>query len=188
MSRRIVIALTLIFTAFGLGALGYVFVRSLNPSERALADAARLIPDFSIKELKPGEFRRIEIHGLPLMILAPDGTIMNDLAKLDPHTWDPTRASFNAEHNVFIYWGISTRLGCDLTHYPKGAPPRPVEQGRTWHGGYFDRCHDSSYDYAGRTIKTYEYTANGFNAEVPNLRVPQYEIRKDGTVLIMRRH
>ena len=51
-------------------------------------------------------------------------------------------------------------------------------------GGYFDLMHDPSYDYAGRTIKTYEYTYNGYNVKYPNMKVPKHEFLRDGNLLI----
>jgi ubiquinol-cytochrome c reductase iron-sulfur subunit len=161
----------IVITAVGFAVTAYVFISSLSPSARAKSESEHYI---EIADLKPGEVLIVQVYGLPLYIHRASKEELNDLHLLDAHVWNKTYSGFNDKQDIFVYWGQSTRSICSLVHLPKG-DSRIKEMGAVWLGGYYDPCRDSSYDYAGRTIKTYLYSGNGLTAEVPNLRSPSYE-------------
>lgn len=179
MDRKILTRITVVFAAVGLLYFGYVLVRSMNPSDRAIAEAQYKIV---LSEIKEGVLTEVDSRGGPLLVFRPSEEQWADIKFMDAHVWDTRHSGYNEEHDLFVYWGISTRFGCELSHLPKGES-RIAEWGGVWLGGYFDHCHDSSYDYAGRTIRTYEYTGSGFTLEVPNLRSPNYEIYNEGLLI-----
>lgn len=109
---------------------------------------------------------------------------MASLKFLDAHVWRPESKAFVPALGVFLYWGYSTKFGCKLQHIPPGKSTAAMDRNIDWRGGYFDPCHDPSYDYAGRTIKTREFTRNGYNRDHPNLYVPTYAVFSDRTVEI----
>jgi ubiquinol-cytochrome c reductase iron-sulfur subunit len=171
MERKLLTRSVIVLSTLGLVITGYVFVSSLSPSERAKAESEHLI---NITGLMPGELRVVNVNERPLFIHRATKQEHDDLRLLDNHVWNKDYSGYDEKQDIFVFWGLSTRLGCHLTHLPKGKS-RFENNGAVWMGGYFDPCHDSSYDYAGRTIKTIMYTVIGFNAEVPNLKPPRFE-------------
>jgi Rieske Fe-S protein len=182
--RKLLIYSVVIVSFVGVAAVAYVFVKAMAPSERAITAARFYIEEVDVSALVPGNVYEVMVANEPIFILRPTKEILSDLLFMDSHVWHPEMKSYDKENNFFIYIGLSTRFGCMLTPYKKGEVQSWMVDKRTWYGGYFDRCHDSSYDYAGRTIMDYEYTYNGFNLEVPNLKVPDYEIQNGKTIVI----
>ena len=184
-SRRPLALLVGTLLLLGLAAAVWGLAQSMSLSERELDNAATLV---EIGSVAPGELKAIDVqkYGRKLFVYRPTAEVMEDLKRLNSHVWNPRITSYNEEHGLFIYWGQSTKFGQELTHMPKGKTvfDQYGELGHVWLGGYFDRIHDPSYDYAGRTIKSYEFTYNGYNAEHPNLIVPTYQFEKNDVLLI----
>ena len=168
--------------ALALIAFASVLVASMYPTERERNNASVIL---KLEALQPGEFRKIFVaeYGRTLFVFRPTQEVMADLKKLDAHVWDCNLQAYDKDHEIFIYWGESTKTGVQLERIAKGSS-RFTEPGHVWLGGYFDLMHDPSYDYAGRTIKYYEYTYNGYDVKHPNMKVPKYEFLRDGNLLI----
>lgn len=175
MTRRRILGMSVaVLAVIGVAVTSFSLVASLAPSQKARALAGA--PTVSIADLvatEPGAVRFVEAYGRPILIFRPSEATWRGLKMLDAHVWNPKIAGYSEEFNVFIFWGFSTKLGCNLKHFPPGVvwdQERP-----NWNGGYFDPCGDPSYDYAGRTIKDVRYTVNGYAAEHPNLRPVHFE-------------
>lgn len=174
MKRRI-LNLSISFMAIvSLFAIGYVLAQSFFPSARALNDAEYVL---NIVPLEPGKLQVHKIHGRQLFILKPDNKQIKSIKLLDEHVWNKNTSSFIKELGAYVYWGQSTKFGRPLEHHPIDetfSPGWGVD--RNWQGGYWHPWDEVSYDYAGRTISSYEFTYNGFNLEYPNLRVPSLKV------------
>jgi len=122
-----------------------------------------------------------------IFVLLPSAEQESDLIKMSSHIWQ----SELPKTRPFIFLNKSTRFGGKVVHKPKGVMSslmRYPDQSQQsdyyqWLGGFIDPVHDSSYDYAGRAIKSRVYTWNGYASEVDRLLIPKYEI--DGKTLII---
>lgn len=165
-------------------AVGYVFVGSLKPNARSEQE----IPYFEISwadltTISEGE--PLEEQGLDglVVVLKPTQDQLDEISSLDPHVFDSSSNAWFDDLGIYIYWKVSTGPGCVLRHAPKGF----FESKPKWPGGYYDPCHDYSYDYAGRRLSSYDYSAFGYTREVENLRVPGVEVRDGKWVRIYGR-
>ena len=142
--------------------------------EPTAAVDSRNIVRFSIQDLALGEARRVVVHNVPFMVLKPSRTMLESLEQLDKHVWYRQRPKpLSGPDNIYVYSPIGER--CPVVKMP----PRdqdPFDLKRKWLGGYVDPCRDVSYDYAGRVIRTHEYTNNGYSRGLPSLYVPRYYI------------
>ena len=180
--RKVLLGVATGLFALGLAVFSFVFAASMNPTVRAQNNSSVVL---KFDEVQPGELKKIlvEKFGRTLFVFRPTPEVLADLNTLDAHVWEPSRQAYNSERGIFVYWGESTKTGVGLEHIAKGAP-RLKHPGHAWLGGYFDLMHDATYDYAGRTIKSFEYTYNGYNGKHPNMKVPKYEFLPDGNLLI----
>lgn len=165
---------------FGLAALALVGVMALvgagaaalRPSDRARANAQIQLPIASLQEGVP---LTIRVNYMPLILLRPSQAQLDALARLDEHVWDSSRSAWNEEIGAFVYWAWDTRFGCELRHVPPGesilVKYSEDKEDVEWLGGYVSRC-EMAYDFAGRTIRTWQFSYNGFNPELPNLESP----------------
>jgi len=169
----------LLLAMTGAIAIIYIFAASMRPSARAIADAQYLL---DVSTLTPGKPLIFKDLNRPIFVYRPTQEEWNDIKFLDSHVWDRNYGGYETNSGVFVFWGISTHVPCVLVHIPKGKSTLSNVAG-VWLGGYFDPCGDSSYDYAGRTIKTYTYTKNGYNAEVPNLKSPRFKIQNSQMII-----
>lgn len=173
--KRVLTILAAAFTAVLVLATGAVLLGSLKPS--ATAEPQRLYTEIriaDIENLPPGEFTRAIGPAGVVYLFKPTAEILTDLDKLDRSVFDPEIRSYVEELDVFVYRGQSTRFGCLLLHAPPDWP--------NWPGGFFDPCHDSSYDYAGRTLSDPDLAYSGFTKPVSNLYVPEILFSTDGVV------
>jgi hypothetical protein len=173
--------------AAGVAVLAWVLGSSLSISATSREASGAEIPADRLAAITEGEVAEFVIFGTPLFVLRPSSRQLQALADMDSHVWNSRWSGYDEGHGLFIYWGVSTRfpeVPCKLQHIPPGPSPLGEGTGYRWLGGYLDPCHDSSYDYAGRTIKSLPYTRVRFNAEVPNLRAPEYQFRRDGTLVV----
>ncbi|MCP4700109.1 MAG: ubiquinol-cytochrome c reductase iron-sulfur subunit [Gammaproteobacteria bacterium] len=180
--RRVLIGLTSVVGAAGVGAVAVPFLSSMQPSARARAAGAPVEVDIS--KLEIGQKLTVEWRGKPVWIVRRDQKILDDLAGLSETRADPDSQeeqqpgyaqnpdrSIKSEYLVVV--GICTHLGCSPT-YVKSTDPH--ELGKEWKGGFFCPCHGSRFDLAGRVV-----------ASVPaptNLVVPPHSYVSDTRVLI----
>lgn len=165
----------------GIGLATIPFFRSMSPSSSIKANA-KFVVDLS--DLRPGVLKIVETPVGPVFILRPNAEQLRSIASLDAHVWHPEQIAYSKEVDAFIYWGISTRFGCELLE--KKAPRSILTEfydSGTWLGGYWDPACEVSYDYAGRAIKNGEFTFNGYNMEYPNLDVPRFKRHGDKLII-----
>jgi Rieske Fe-S protein len=174
MSRNILLKIIYIFLIIAVLSVAYVVFDLMGPAKNVINKAEFVV---KLSSLVKGEVLEVNTGIGPILILKPSQDQLSDLDYLDGHVWNPQYSGFNKEHSIFIQRGIGTIRGCKLDHYKKGKLEYTIENG-IWLGGYFGLCYDSSYDYAGRTIKTWKHSINGGIFEAPNLLVPNYIINK----------
>jgi len=137
----------------------------------------------ALGELAPGELRRIEWAGRPLLLLHRDAAMLAALR--DPAQsaglrdadgdWSEQPEGLPAETRsrqpeYFVALAVGSDLGCALRWLPAGGEFR----GRPWPGGFADTCRGSRYDLAGRVFDDQQAQRN--------LQVPDYRI--DGGALL----
>jgi ubiquinol-cytochrome c reductase iron-sulfur subunit len=152
-------------------ALAYVVMVSLKPTSTATSgDIGR----FSIDDLKPGEIRRVVVRNIPVLLLQPSKSMLDTLNQLDQHVWNRRRPKpTSGPKDIYVYSAVGD--SCTVLHVPR-LERDPFDIQRKWLGGYVDPCRGSNYDYAGRAIRSTQYTTNAFSLESPSLFVPQYRI------------
>ena len=173
--------LSYVLGLFGVGvmvAILGVFFGYLGPSDAARPKEVAEIHIEEIRAIPQGDFVRVIGPDGIAFVFKPTPEILEELPLLDDSVFDPEIESYVEELGVFIYWGISTRFGCLLLHAPRGS----LEHFPNWPGGFYDPCHDSSYDYAGRTLSDPNLSYARFVKEVSNLYVPEVSIHRDGMV------
>lgn len=181
MIRKFLVRITWIFTGIAFLAIAYVFIQGMSPSQKAVNQKEHII---NLASLDIGKPVKIQTKLGSIFLLKPSPEQIANLQKLDNHVWDKDYVGYEKDLNLFVTLGISTRHGCGLEHAPLGESPIYRNYGiGNWLGGYFDPCHDSSYDYAGRTIKSYEYTYKGLDIQVPNLNAPNYKLHKQQLIV-----
>ena len=160
----------------------YPFVASLGLSDRAKANSVVTI---KVPELQRGKVLIVSVQGLPLVFLKPDIQQAESISLLNAHVWDINIKSYNKDLDAYVYWGLSTRYGCSLSHHEQqGSRLKEWSNDAVWYGGYWDHSCEVSYDYAGRAIKNHKYTFNGYTKQVENLQVPSvFHKTKNGYVV-----
>lgn len=141
----------------------------------ALAPIRESTVDLEFTMLPVGRPVVMDADGFPLIILKPNAEQLANIRALDVHVAEREYSTFRSEIGAFVYWGVSTkRVGCALLEVKPSQPSRLVEWrgDAIWLGGYWDPICEVSYDYAGRAIKSYEFSFNGFVGEYPNLNSP----------------
>ena len=158
--RRYLIGATGVVGALGLAWAAVPFLKSMLPSERALAVGGPIEVDFS--KLEPGSQITVPWRSKPIWILRRTPEMLARLASLDPRLRDPEslvttqqpeycrNPARSIKPEYYICIGICTHLGCVPDFRPDIAP---VDLGPKWPGGYFCPCHGSRYDLAGRVYK-----------------------------------
>ena len=155
----------------------------MEPSQHAINTATY---EIKVGELDIGVPKFHRQKGRLLIFLRPNENQLQTIKELDKHVWNPSLANFNSDLNAYVYWGENTRWGCELEHVPPGESRfKDDDESAKWLGGYWDPLCESSYDYAGRTIKSWKYTRNGLNLEVPNLRKPILHRNAKGVVFVV---
>lgn len=175
---RLVKAMLLI----GVFMAAYPFVASLGLSEKAKNNS---VISIEVPKLESGKVTTVSVQGLPLIFLKPNINQLKSISLLDAHVWDDNIKSYNKDLDAYIYWGLSTRRVCLLSHHEQQVSQlKEWSVDATWFGGYWDPSCEVSYDYAGRAIKTYEYTFNGYTMKVENLKKPSvFHKTKNGYVV-----
>lgn len=142
---------------------GVLIVRRTQGMIQALHDHAGLAdPDSSAP---PSTFLKLQIQGsTPLA------------TRTFVHT---DERSINPEYGVFR--NVAPLEGCVILFKDGSSATRSEIQviaqlGDRWHGGFYDVCRKVAFDSAGRA---YENSVN-----MPNLMVPEYRFRSDGSLMI----
>jgi len=179
--RKFLLTATSVTGAVGLSALGFPFVSSMTPSEKAKAAGAAV--EFDVTKVKKGELKTTEWRGQPVWILNRSDEMLSTL-KQETQLADPKlkvtsqqpkycqNATRSLKSNILVVVGICTHLGCSPS--PKLNPKG--DMGNDWQGGFFCPCHGSKFDLAGRVYK-------GSPAPT-NLVVPPHRYLNDQTLLI----
>ncbi len=183
--RRFLTATTVVVGGIGVVAAAVPFIKSWEPSARALAAGAPVTQ--SLKKIEKGQQLIVAWRSLPIFIVNRTPTQLAVLPSLDARLVDPKsdgsssdqqpKYAQNEARSIKPEWlvmiGICTHLGCVPDFYGQ-IKPEPFDQ--KWEGGYYCPCHHSRYDIAGRVFK-----------DVPapkNMVIPPYHFVDDMTVQI----
>jgi ubiquinol-cytochrome c reductase iron-sulfur subunit len=184
-SRRNALVTTCAAGAVGGAAVAWPFLKSLRPSERALAAGAPVEVDIS--SMAPGELKRVEWRGKPVWVVRRTPEMLASLKAVEPKLLDPNsertgyptpeyarnpHRSIKPEYLVVV--GICTHLGCSPTDkFATGAQPSLPDD---WGGGFLCPCHGSLFDLSGRVFA---------NMPAPdNLEVPPHTYLSDTRILV----
>lgn len=184
-ARRAALLSTCAAGAVGSAAVAWPFLKSMKPSERALAAGAPVEVDIS--GLSPGQMMRVEWRGKPVWVVRRTPEMLQAVKKYDASVADPNSArtayptpdyaknehrSIKPEYLVVV--GICTHLGCSpVDKFQPGPQPSLPDD---WAGGFFCPCHGSIFDLAGRVFA---------NMPAPdNLEVPPHMYLSDTRILI----
>ena len=184
-ARRSAVLTTCAVGAAGSAAVAWPFLKSMRPSERALAAGAPVEVDIS--GLAPGDMKRVEWRGKPVWVLRRTPEMLEAVKKYDAKVADPAskRTAFPTpdyarnEHRsikpeYLVVVGICTHLGCSPSDkfQPGPQPSLPDD----WAGGFLCPCHGSLFDLAGRVFA---------NMPAPdNLEVPPHMYLSDTRILV----
>lgn len=183
--RRFLIISTAGLLIGGLAAASFPFLGSMKPSEKAKNDDLVLI---DLPKLHPGQLLELTVEGRRLLVLRPNEEQRESIRILSDHVWDSDSYAYNAGIGAYVYWGESTRWGCPLDDKPpQESRIKQWDENAEWLGGFWDPWCEVSYDYAGRSIKSYMYTYNGYSAKYPNLRAPKIFKKENGRYVVSRR-
>lgn len=185
MERRDYLAVGLkALTIVALFAVAYPFVAALSPSARALNDSLIVV---ALPSLEPGVVNTVDVGGKLLFVLKPNGEQVAAIRALDPYVSDLSINSYKKDIGAYVYWAYSSKWGCPLEHKsPQDSRIKEWDSKARWLGGYWDGQCEVSYDYAGRAIKTYQYTYNGYTWEAEGLRSPEISKTAGGKYVVSR--
>ncbi|WP_407354393.1 ubiquinol-cytochrome c reductase iron-sulfur subunit [Luteimonas sp. R10] len=184
--RRFLTATTAVVGAVGAGFAAVPFIKSWNPSARALLAGAPVTVDISA--LQEGQRLVVEWRGQPIWIVKRSEAILEALPTLDDQLRDPDSENTDQQPEyvreaspelrsirpeISVLVGLCTHLGCSPEMV---AEIRPEPFDPNWKGGYFCPCHKSKFDMAGRVYK-------GVPAPI-NLAVPPHHYADDNTIVI----
>jgi ubiquinol-cytochrome c reductase iron-sulfur subunit len=180
--RKFLLGATVATGAVGAAFTLVPFIASWKPSERARALGAPA--ELDVTKIEPGQMTTVTWRKQPIYVVRRTPEMLETLPKIDPQLKDPKSEdseqpeyakniarSRTPEYLVLI--ATCTHLGClPKSRFQAGLP----ELGADWPGGFFCPCHGSKFDLAGRVFQ-------GSPASV-NLRVPSYDFRDAGTLVI----
>ncbi|MCS0610468.1 ubiquinol-cytochrome c reductase iron-sulfur subunit [Massilia solisilvae] len=179
--RRILVASTIGMGTVGLAATAIPFVASMEPSERAKAEAAPV--DVDVTRVAPGTLITVNWRGRPVWVLHRTPQMLATLGKHDALLLDPDsqtdqqpKYARNATRSVrpafLVVEAVCTHLGCIPVFRPE---PGAADLGPDWPGGFYCPCHGSKYDLAGRVFR---------NVPAPvNLAVPPHAYHGERLVI-----
>lgn len=184
-SRRAAVVTTCAVGAAGSAAVAWPFLKSLRPSERALAAGAPVEVD--IADMAPGELKRVEWRGKPVWVVRRTPDMLAAVKKDDGRVADPksNRTAFptpdyarneyrSIKPEYLVVVGICTHLGCSPSDKFQPGPQASLPD--DWAGGFFCPCHGSLFDLAGRVFS---------NMPAPdNLEVPPHMYLSDTRILV----
>ena len=181
--RRFLTATTAVVGAVGAGFVAVPFIKSWNPSAKAMLAGAPVTADISA--LAEGTRMVLEWRGQPIWIVKRTKQMLDVLPTLDVRLRDPKSTNLDQQpeyaRNEFrsikpeisVLVGLCTHLGCSPEMVAE-IKPEPYDP--EWKGGYFCPCHKSRFDMAGRVF-------DGVPAPI-NLLVPPHHYENDTTIVI----
>jgi len=184
--RKFLTAGTAVVGAVGVGMAAIPFIKSWNPSARALTAGAPVTVDISA--LQTGQRLIVEWRGQPVWIVRRSESILQALPTLDSQLSDPLSENTDQQPayvleshpetrslrpEVLVLVGICTHLGCSPEMV---AEIGPTDFDANWQGGYFCPCHKSKFDMSGRVYA-------GMPAPT-NLVVPPHHYEDDNTIVV----
>ncbi|MFO1507369.1 MAG: ubiquinol-cytochrome c reductase iron-sulfur subunit [Lysobacterales bacterium] len=181
--RRFLTATTSVVGAAGIVAAAIPFIKSWEPSARALAAGAPVTID--IAKVEAGQKVTFAWRKLPIFVVNRTKAQLAALPSEDGRLKDPKSDNTdqqpeyakNEYRSIKPEWlvviGICTHLGCVPDYYGE-LKPEPFDP--HWQGGFYCPCHKSRYDIAGRVF-------DGVPAPA-NLVVPPYHFIDDTHVQI----
>lgn len=181
--RRFLTATTSVVGAAGIVAAATPFIKSWEPSARALAAGAPVTID--IAKVEAGQKVTFAWRKLPIFVVNRTKAQLAALPSEDGRLKDPKSDNTdqqpeyakNEYRSIKPEWlvviGICTHLGCVPDYYGE-LKPEPFDP--HWQGGFYCPCHKSRYDIAGRVF-------DGVPAPA-NLVVPPYHFIDDTHVQI----
>lgn len=185
--RRLLVAATSVVGAVGAGFVAVPFIKSWNPSAKALAAGAPVLADIS--KLEEGQMITVEWRGKPVYILKrtdenmkvleTDTDMLADVnsdASKQPEYCKNTGRSYDKHTKIAVMEGVCTHLGCAPKFLPDLNNPFAGSLGNDWKGGFFCPCHGSFYDLSGRVYKSMPAPTN--------LPIPPYKFESDTVILI----
>ncbi len=185
--RRFLVASTTVVGAVGAGFVAVPFIKSWNPSAKALAAGAPVLADIS--RLEEGQMITVEWRGKPVYILRrtddnmkvleTDTDMLADVnsdMSIQPEYCKNTARSYEKHAKISLMEGVCTHLGCAPKYLPDLNNPFAGSLGKDWKGGFFCPCHGSFYDLAGRVYKSMPAPTN--------LPIPPYVYKSDTVILI----
>jgi len=184
--RRFLTGTTAVVGAVGVAAAAVPFIKSWNPSARAVSAGAPVTVD--IGALQVGQRLIVEWRGQPVWIVRRSEAILQALPTLNDRLSDPMsenpeqQPAYVLEENpamrslrpeILVLVGICTHLGCSPEMV---AEIGPTDFDANWQGGYFCPCHKSKFDMSGRVYA-------GQPAPT-NLVVPPHHYADDSTIVV----
>jgi len=185
--RRLLVAATSVVGAVGAGFVAVPFIKSWNPSAKALAAGAPVLADIS--KLEEGQMITVEWRGKPVYVLKRTddnlkvldsdvdmlADVNSDMSKQPEYCKNPAR-SYKEHAKISVMEGVCTHLGCAPKYVPDLNNPFAGSLGSDWKGGFFCPCHGSLYDLSGRVYKSMPAPTN--------LPVPPHMFKSDTVILI----
>lgn len=180
--RKVLLASTAGMGAVGVAATVVPFVASMEPSERAKAEAAPV--EVVLSGIAPGTITTVTWRGLPVYVLHRTPQMLANLGKhddllRDPQSQEDQQPEYARNRNrstvpaFLVVEAVCTHLGCTPVFRPEVAPP---DLGPAWPGGFYCPCHGSRYDLSGRVFA---------NVPAPlNLQVPPYSYHGPSRLVI----
>lgn len=166
-------------------AVAYPFIAALSPSARAVNDSLIVV---TLPNLEPGVVNSVDVAGNTLFVLMPSEEQLEAIRALDALVSKLSADSYRKDIGAYVYWAHSSKWGCPLEHKtPQDSRIKEWDKDAKWLGGYWDwRC-EVSFDYAGRAIKTYQYTFNGYTWDAEGLKTPKV-FKKNGDKYVVSIH
>ena len=183
--RRVLTTLTSVAGAAGAVGVAVPFVGSWNPSAKAKAAGAPV--EVNVAKIEPGAMITVEWRGKPVYIVRRTKEALLNLQTMESKLGDPRSEKADqptyvegagrtipGKEEFAILLGLCTHLGCAPGFEPEVGS---IDIGDIeWQGGFFCKCHGSTFDLSGRVLK-------GVPAPV-NLIVPPHKYVSDTVIII----
>jgi len=182
--RRFLTATTAVVGGVGAITAAIPFIKSWQPSARALNAGAPILADIS--KVEAGQRLTVAWRGQPVWIINRSPALLATLPLLKDRLRDPDSTadqqpkfaqnetrSYKDKPQWLVVIGICTHLGCSPDFVPE-IKPEPFDP--DWKGGFFCPCHKSRYDISGRVFQGVPAPAN--------LVVPPYNFVDDKHIMV----
>lgn len=165
--RRFLTATTAVVGGAGVVAAAVPFVKSWQPSARALSAGAPVTAE--INKIEAGQMVTYPWRGLPVFVVNRTKDQLATLEKDEDRLRDPDSDNLeqqpeyakNKYRSIKPEWlvvvGICTHLGC-VPDYFGEIKPEPFDP--KWVGGFYCPCHKSRYDMSARVFDGVPAPAN----------------------------